>query len=50
MQTIPLLEVKQKLSTQTERINFERESGYYLPKLRGFDSKLFANGYQAKKK
>lgn len=41
MLTIPLLEVRQKLSTQIERINFASESGYYLPKISGLDSKFF---------
>lgn len=50
MQTIPLLEVKQKLSTQTERINFAHESGYYLPKLPGFDSKFFCQWLSGQKK
>ena len=50
MQTIPLLEVKQKLSTQTERINFTRESDYYLPKLPGFDSKFFCLWLSGQKK
>ena len=50
MQTIALLEVKNKLSTQTERINFARESGYYLPELPGFDSKFFCQWLSGKKK
>ena len=50
MQTIPLIEVKKKLSTQTERINFAREQGYYLPKLPGFDSKFFCQWLSGKKK
>ena len=49
MQTIPLIEVKKKLSTQTERINFAREQGYYLPKLPGFDSKFFCQWLSGKK-
>ena len=39
MQTIPLIEIKKKLATQTERINFARESGYYLSKLIGNETK-----------
>ena len=50
MQTISLIEVKKKLSTQTERINFAREQGYYLPKLPGFDSKFFCQWLSGKKK
>lgn len=50
MQTIPLLEIKRKLSTQTERINFARESGYYLPDLPGFDSKFFYQWLSGQKK
>ena len=50
MQTIPLIEVKKKLATQTERINFARESGYYLPKLPGFDSKFFCQWLSGQKK
>ena len=41
MQTIALIEVKNTLSTQIERVNFARENGYYLPELPKFDSKFF---------
>ena len=41
MQLVPLIEVKKKLATQIERINFAREQGYYLPKMPGYDSKFF---------
>ena len=50
MQTIPLIEIKKKLATQTERINFARENGYYLPKLPGFDSKFFCQWLSGQKK
>ena len=50
MQIIPLIEVKKKLDTQTERINFAREQGYYLPKLPGFDSKFFMQSLTGTKK
>ena len=46
MQTIPLIEVKKKLSTQTERINFAREQGYYPDLTQNF----FVNGSPVKRK
>ena len=48
MQTIPLLEVKRQLSTQTKIINFARETLYYLPDFPGFNSKFFCQYGQKK--
>lgn len=50
METIPLIEVKKKLSTQIERINFAREQRYYLPKMVAFDSKFICQWLSGKKK
>ena len=50
MQSVPLVEVKKKLSTQMERINFAREQGYYMPKMPGYDSKFFCQWLAGQKK
>lgn len=48
MQSVPLIEVKKKLATKTERINFARENGFYLPTLPGFDSKFLCQWLASK--
>ena len=50
MQSVPLIEVKKKLATKTERINFARENGFYLPTLPGFDSKFFCQWLTGEKR
>ena len=50
LESVPLIEIKKKLATQTERINFAREQGYFLPKMPGFDSKFFCQWLSGSKK